>query len=111
MSIISYCFYLAFHLSDLIKQCITMDKLQPLINESAQLMLIGMGTVFFILIMLIFLISIVSKVVMSLKLEDEPVAARAAFKVNRKPAATDDSELIAVISSAISTYKKQHSLS
>jgi len=87
-----------------------MDKLQPLINESAQLMLIGMGTVFFILIMLIFLISIVSKVVMSLKLEDEPVAARAAFKVNRKPAATDDSELIAVISSAISTYKSRHSI-
>ncbi len=87
-----------------------MDKLQPLIIESAQLMLIGMGTVFIILVMLIFLITIVSKVVISLKLEDEPVATRAAFKVNKKSAATDDSELIAVISSAISTYRSRHSI-
>ena len=87
-----------------------MDKLQPLIIESAQLMLIGMGTVFIILVMLIFLITIVSKVVISLKLEDEPVATRAAFKVNKKSTATDDSELIAVISSAISTYRSRHSI-
>ncbi|MCP4075346.1 MAG: OadG family protein [Gammaproteobacteria bacterium] len=88
-----------------------MDNLQPLIVESAQLMFIGMGTVFVILVMLIFLINIVSKFVMSLKLEDEPAATLAAFKVSKKSAATDDSELIAVISSAISSYKNRHSIS
>ncbi|MBT3204494.1 MAG: OadG family protein [Gammaproteobacteria bacterium] len=89
-----------------------MDKLQPLINESAQLMLIGMGTVFIILIMLIFLINVVSKLVITFKLEDEPATtARAAYTVSKKITATNDNELIAVISSAISTYKKQHSTS
>ena len=86
-----------------------MQNLQPLIIESAQLMLIGMGTVFIILVMLIFLINIVSKLLSSLSLDDGQDEIRAAFGVNRqKPANTSDQQLIAVISSAISTYKKQH---
>ena len=86
-----------------------MDNLQPLINESAQLMLIGMGTVFIILIMLIFLITIVSKTLIRFNLVDEPEPARAALGVSGQKATNTDNELIAVISSAITAYKKRHS--
>ena len=87
-----------------------MDNLQPLLIESAQLMLIGMGTVFTILIMLIFLISLVTKALMALKLEDEAEAARPAYRTHKKIPVSSDNELIAVISSAISSYKKRHSI-
>jgi len=85
-----------------------MDKLQPLIIESAQLMLIGMGTVFIILISLIFLINLVSKLLMSLKLEDDPEITCSTFGISNKKPARSDQQLIAVISGAISAYKKQH---
>ncbi|MCK4707687.1 MAG: OadG family protein [Gammaproteobacteria bacterium] len=85
-----------------------MDKLQPLIIESAQLMLIGMGTVFIILILLIFMINLVSKLLMLFKLEGEQETIRTAFGVAGKKPASSDQQLIAVISSAISSYKKQH---
>lgn len=86
-----------------------MDNLQPLINESAQLMLIGMGTVFIILVMLIFLITLVSKTLARFNFVDEPETTRAAFGVPRKTAPNTDNELIAVISSAIKAYKNRHS--
>ncbi len=87
-----------------------MDTLKPLILESAQLMLIGMGTVFIILIMLIFLINLVSKFLVSLKLEDNLEPSRSSYSRNEKNNSTSDTELIAVISSAISSYKKRHTI-
>ncbi len=87
-----------------------MNNLQPLINESVQLLFIGMGTVFIILIMLIFLINLVSKALSMLKLEDEPVKTRNSQKGTRKKSVKSDDELIAVISSSITAYKKKHSV-
>ncbi len=85
-----------------------MDQLQPLIVESFQLLLLGMGTVFIILTMLIFLISFSSKLLA--RYEDEPPHVSAPVKsqvaVNQDTAA-NDGQLVAVISSAISAYKKR----
>jgi len=87
-----------------------MDNLQTLLLESAELLLIGMGTVFIILIMLIFLITIVSRILPEETLE-EPNYARgsstpAASNVNKQK---DNQELIAVISSAVSAFRKRNS--
>lgn len=84
-----------------------MDTLEPLIIESVQLMLIGMSTVFIILVMLIFLINMVSSILPE-EAELAPVAAR-----NTKPTANNstsikDDELVAVIGAAISSFKKRH---
>ncbi len=88
-----------------------MDQLQPLIVESVQLLLLGMGTVFIILTMLIFLISFSSKLLA--RYDDEPPHVSAPVKAqapaNNQAAAADEGQLVAVISSAISAYKKKHS--
>ena len=87
-----------------------MNSLQPPIIESAQLMLIGMGTVFVILIMLIFLTTLVSKTLTRFNLVDPPQPpSRRAAKAAKTDAATSNNELIAVISSAIKAHKKRHS--
>lgn len=85
-----------------------MNDLQLLINESIQLMFIGMGSVFIILVLLIFLINLVTRVLTLLKLEDEPPPTRTAVGNTRKTPRKTDQELIAVISSAITAYKKRH---
>ncbi len=87
-----------------------MNDLQTLINESVQLLFIGMGTVFFILILLIFLINMIGKGLSMLNLEDEQKATQAKLGSVRKKTVTGDNELIAVISSAVATYKKNHSV-
>ncbi len=84
-----------------------MDTRQPLISESLQLLLLGMGTVFVILVLLIFLITLVSKLVAGY--DEEPVHALA-----RKPATASSqahatqAELVAAIGAAISMYRKRH---
>lgn len=83
-----------------------MDKLQPLINESFQLMLIGMFTVFIILIMLIFLITLVSYLLPAEEAEPLPATGSSAKQLITKSASTTDEQLIAVISAAISRFKK-----
>lgn len=86
-----------------------MDNLESLIIQSAELMLIGMGTVFIILTMLIFLISLVSRL---LPEEDQPMAV--GNQPNSQIAQTtptqknNQTELVAVISSAIKAFKKNH---
>ena len=86
-----------------------MENLQALINESLQLLLIGMGTVFVILVMLIFLITMVSKLFEGY--EDEPVHALPSKPVtanaNQTPGSQD--QLVAVISAAIQVYKQRQS--
>lgn len=84
-----------------------MDNLQPLINESAQLMLIGMGTVFVILTMLIFLITFTSKLLENYADEPDEIHARSGHASAQKTVQSNN-ELIAVISSAINTYKNRH---
>ncbi len=88
-----------------------MDKLQPLILESLQLLLIGMGTVFLILVMLIFLITMVSRFLASFP--DKEIKHDLTPRVASSSATLDDTsqtELIAVISAAINTFKKRHSM-
>ncbi len=83
-----------------------MEQLQPLIAESVQLLLIGMGTVFVILVMMIFLINLMSK-----WLPDEVAEAHHHGQPTAAPAttpATNRNELIAAISVAIKAYRSKH---
>jgi len=84
-----------------------MDNLKPLIIESAQLLLIGMGTVFIILVMLIFLINLTSKLLVNFADEPDQLHARGGHATAQQTAQTNN-ELIAVISTAIKAYRKRH---
>ena len=86
-----------------------MNSLQPLIIESAELLLLGMGTVFIILTLLIFLITLISKILTHFNLVDPPQPpARRSVQAAKTNAAASNNELIAVISSAIKVHKKKH---
>ena len=85
-----------------------MDNLNSLLLESLQLLLIGMGTVFVILVMLIFLITFVSRMLREEAIE-EPHYASSASSTAVAQKKTDNNQLIAVISMAVSAYKKRHS--
>jgi oxaloacetate decarboxylase gamma subunit len=83
--------------------------LQLLIAESAQLLVIGMGTVFIILVMLIFLINTVSRLLPEEKVE--PIKpARIPTPRASSQAASNDGQLVAVIGAAVQAYRnRQHS--
>ena len=83
--------------------------LQSLIAESVQLLVIGMGTVFVILVMLIFLIKTVCRLLPEEVVE--PIQpTRIPMTTVTSKASSNDSQLIAVIGAAIKAYKnKQHS--
>jgi oxaloacetate decarboxylase gamma subunit len=85
-----------------------MEKLQPLILQSLELLVIGMGTVFIILGLLIFLINMVAKLVIAMKLEEEAAHFPSTTGAARPLDSTQDDELVAVISSAVTRYRKQH---
>lgn len=82
-----------------------MDNVQALMIESVQLLLIGMGSVFIILGVLIFLISTVSKLLPEEAVEQFPTSSR----TTTTPSKNDNKELIAVISMAINAFKKSNS--
>ena len=84
-----------------------MEQLQPLIAESAQLLLIGMGTVFVILVMMIFLINLMSKWLPEEAAEIHHHAQHSTAAASQAPAG-DQNELIAAISSAINAYRTKH---
>jgi oxaloacetate decarboxylase gamma subunit len=87
-----------------------MDNLQPLIIQSLELLLIGMGTVFIILVMLIFLINTVSKILRYYGFEDSPVEPRTTpSSTSSSATSSDQTPLIAVISAAVNAYRKRHS--
>ena len=79
-----------------------MENLTPLIIESIELLLIGMGSVFTILTLLIFLITLSSKMLAGF--EDAPPPQR---KASAAKSPGDDQELIAVISAAINSFKNR----
>lgn len=91
----------------------TMNHLIPLIIESIQLMFIGMGTVFLLLTLMIFLISLVNRL-LSAYAEAHPEAVLhpvySAPTLKTTQSKGDDSQLIAVISSAVSRYRKDHDI-
>ena len=78
-----------------------MGSVNDLINQSLQLMLIGMGSVFVILISLIFLITAVSNLLSRFVQDEGPSPARPA--VTTQP----DQELVAVISSAVNQFRRK----
>lgn len=85
-----------------------MQSLTPLILESLQLLVLGMGTVFIILILLIALITLVSK--FSSNYEDDPLqqVKRGPTSVRAQTAPNSQGELVAVISAAIKAYRQHH---
>jgi sodium pump decarboxylase gamma subunit len=83
-----------------------MDNVQALMLESVQLLFIGMGSVFIILGILIFLISTVSKLLPEEVIEQNFGRPNPAANTNNQ---TDNKELIAVIGTAINAFKKRNS--
>lgn len=86
-----------------------MEQLLPLISQSLQLLLLGMGTVFVILILLIVVINMTSKYLV--RFADEPEQTNISAMTNplqQNAGATSQTELVAVVSAAISAYKRNH---
>jgi sodium pump decarboxylase gamma subunit len=82
-----------------------MDNIQTLMIESLQLLFIGMGSVFIILGILIFLISTVSKLLPEEVVDQNFGRPNPGGTTNNQ---TDYKELIAVISAAINAFKKRN---
>ncbi len=76
-----------------------------LINEGLTLMVFGMGFVFVFLTLLVFITGMMSRLVERFIPEPQPVLATAA---PAPVAATDDGQLVAVISAAIKQYRSRH---
>jgi oxaloacetate decarboxylase (Na+ extruding) subunit gamma len=83
-----------------------MDNVQSLMIDSVQLLFIGMGTVFVILGLLIFLISLVSKILPEEIVDHHFNTPNTARPVTAK---ADNKELIAVIGMAINAFRKRNS--
>jgi sodium pump decarboxylase gamma subunit len=83
-----------------------MDNIQTLMIDSLQLLFIGMGSVFIILGILIFFISMVSKMLPEEVVEQNFAKPKSVSHTNNQ---TDNNELIAVISAAINAFKKHNS--
>lgn len=79
-----------------------------LINEGLNLMLFGMGFVFVFLTLLVFATGLMSHLVTRYIPEPAPAAPRASRSKVIPVSATDDKQLIAVISSAVKKYRSQH---
>jgi oxaloacetate decarboxylase gamma subunit len=84
-----------------------MENLQQLIIESLELLFLGMGTVFLILIMLIFLITLVSRLVAHYPDEPPGGLVRKPVTVTSNPHVAEQDELVAVISAAVSVYRQR----
>jgi oxaloacetate decarboxylase gamma subunit len=84
-----------------------MENLQQLIIDSLELLLLGMGTVFIILTMLIFLITLVSKLVANYPDQPPGGLVRKPVTVTSNRNASSEAELIAVISAAVAAYRRR----
>lgn len=80
-----------------------------LLMEGLTLMLLGMGIVFTFLAILVFALRGMSRLAGMLEPEGGAAATSAASGAAQAvPATTDNSELIAVISAAVSRYRAKH---
>ena len=77
-----------------------------LMSEAIDLMFVGMGFVFIILVLLVFVVTLMSKLVVRFAPEPEPVA-RGASNANLNNASSD-SQLLAVLSAAVAKYRSDH---
>ena len=84
-----------------------MENLQSLMVESLQLLFIGMGSVFTILTMLIFLITIISKLLP----EETVVAHKPATRPtnNNVQQTSNNGEIVAAISVAVNSFRNKNS--
>ncbi len=73
--------------------------MDELINQGLQLMALGMGTVFLFLSLLIFVITLVSRVIQKYELKTEQPAGA--------PSSSHD-DLVDVISAAVQQYRSDH---
>ncbi len=78
-----------------------------LVMEGVNLMLLGMGIVFTFLILLIFVLNGMSKIAGMLEKPEEHPVSQGQAVTSVKPAASEEQELIAVISAAINKYRSK----
>ena len=77
--------------------------MSELMTDAINLMIVGMGFVFVFLVILVFLTSLMSKMVTKYLPAPEPVVAKASK--TKKPNASPDAQLLAVLSAAVSEYR------
>lgn len=77
--------------------------MSELMSDAINLMVVGMGFVFVFLIILVFLTSFMSKMVTKYLPAPEPVAPKASKP--KKPNASSDAQLLAVLSAAVAEFR------
>jgi oxaloacetate decarboxylase gamma subunit len=77
--------------------------MSELMTEALELMVVGMGFVFVFLAVLVFLTSIMSKLINKYLPAPAPVAAKAPKVKNQT--ASQDAQLLAVLSAAVAEYR------
>ncbi len=77
--------------------------MSELMSDAINLMIVGMGFVFVFLVILVFLTSLMSKMVNKYLPAPAPVAAKASKPKNQN--ASPDAQLLAVLSAAVSEYR------
>ena len=76
--------------------------MSELMSDAINLMVVGMGFVFVFLVILVFLTSIMSKLITKYLPAPEPVVAKSKVK---KVNASQDAQLLAVLSAAVAEYR------
>ena len=79
-----------------------------LLAEGVNLMLIGMGAVFFFLVLLIFTTTLMSSLVTRFLPEPEPETPRVTPQQANRPAPVSDKPLLAVIAAAVHRHRTRH---
>ena len=83
-----------------------------LIASGVELMLLGMGTVFVFLSLLVFATTVMSRVIMRLQPstpnQSNSAVSPAVLPDSSEPTQVPDEELVAVISTAIQKYRSRH---
>lgn len=79
-----------------------------LLAEGVNLMLIGMGAVFFFLVLLIFTTTLMSSLVTRFLPEPEPESPLITNPQANRPAPVSDKPLLAVIAAAVHRHRTRH---
>jgi len=79
--------------------------MSDLMSNAASLMAVGMGFVFIFLTILVFVTMVMSKLVLKYAPAPEPKAASVAPQNNT---ASNDAQLLAVLSAAVAKYRSDH---
>ena len=79
--------------------------MSELMSDAINLMMVGMGFVFVFLVILVFVTSTMSKLVTKYAPDPEPIASGASNKTTN---ASNDAQLLAVLSAAVAKYRSNH---